>query len=257
MNHVDLLWHEFRFGLLGVRRSPFALMLGFLFPFAFLLIFNVVGDASGRPALELDRSEFTVAAVSVFAIATSAYFNMSLGVVNAREKGLLRRVRAMSAAPGTHLVARGLVVAAVTSVSLALMTFLSIVVFGLPVDALLPARLLLLVVIATFAAAALGVAVSSLAAGIEAGMVIYSASLFPVLFLSGVFFPLGDGFPAVLDTVVKLLPFYWMAELARWTFQPAYIGSGWQLAVVVLVGWGLAASLVARWTVGWLPRSGR
>ena len=87
MSNLRALIHETKFGLLSVSRSAFALTLGFAFPFAFLVIFNLLGgDVSQQ-----EQAGLTAAAVAGFTITSAAYFNMPLGVVNSREKGLLRR----------------------------------------------------------------------------------------------------------------------------------------------------------------------
>lgn len=252
MSTLQALAHETRFGLISVTRSAFALTLGFLFPFAFLVIFNVVGDDT----TQAEQAGLTAAAVAGFTITSGAYFNMPLGVVNSREKGLLRRVRAASPRPAAHLMSRIVVVLLLSAVSLTIMTGLSILLFGLEFDALLPLRLTLLIVLGTIAVAELGLALTRVAKSVEPAMVIFSASLFPLLFVSGVFFPLGDAFPAALLFVVKLLPFFWIAELARWVFWPDAVATSIPLGVAVLAIWTAFGSVVRRRFFSWLPAAG-
>lgn len=252
MSHIRTLIHEVRFGLLSVSRSAFALTLGFAFPFTFLVIFNVVGAETSRQ----EQAGLTAAAVAGFTITSAAYFNMPLGVVNSREKGLLRRVKAASPWPDAHLMSRIVVVLILTAVSLALMTGLSALLFGLEVDALLPLRLGLLILLGTVAVAELGLALTRAAKSVEPAMVIFSASLFPLLFISGIFFPLGDGFPSFMLFILKLLPFYWIAEVGRWVYWPDAVAASVPLGIGVLLAWTLIGSLVRRRVFSWLPAAG-
>lgn len=252
MSNLRALIHETKFGLLSVSRSAFALTLGFAFPFAFLVIFNLLGgDVSQQ-----EQAGLTAAAVAGFTITSAAYFNMPLGVVNSREKGLLRRVRAASPRPDAHLMSRVVVVLLLSAVSLALMTALSALLFGLEIDGFLPARLALLILLGTVAVSELGLALTRAAKSVEPAMVIFSASLFPLLFISGVFFPLGDEFPGFLLFIVKVLPFYWIAELGRWVYWPDAVAASIPVGIAVLLTWTIAGTILRRRIFSWLPAAG-
>ena len=101
---------------------------------------------------------------------------------------------------------------------------------------------------------ALGVAITSVIPNSDAAPAIVNFTILPLLFISNVFIPLGNGAPAWLDIVSKVFPIRHFAD--------ALIGSFFQLSgsglqtndLLVLGAWGVAGLLVSIRFFGWEPR---
>lgn len=120
--------------------------------------------------------------------------------------------------------------------------------FGVPLPAHWAAVLLTLV-LGAMCFCALGVAVASLISNSEAASAVVQFVQFPLLFISGNYFPIHS---AVLHTVAGLLPMQPFDEALLGSFAQ-HTGFRWpQLGV--LLAWGLAAVVVAVRRFRWDPR---
>jgi ABC-2 type transport system permease protein len=92
---------------------------------------------------------------------------------------------------------------------------------------------------------ALGLAATALVANAESAPAVLNILVFPLLFVSGIFFPL-DNAPTWLTTFAKIFPIYHVAAALQDDFNPATAGAGFRwadLAVVAL--WGAAGAVLA------------
>ncbi|HEY2666927.1 MAG TPA: ABC transporter permease, partial [Actinomycetota bacterium] len=108
---------------------------------------------------------------------------------------------------------------------------------------------------ATFAA--LGMAVSCLVPNSDAAPAIANIVALPMVFISGVFFPL-QGAPAWLVKIADFLPLIHLVRAFIATFDPFTRGSGFaphELLPVAL--WGIAATVFAARRFRWEPAPGR
>lgn len=251
-NWLRLLLHDMRYGLRSAPRTPFPVVMSLLLPLFFNVMFNLLqGDdvVAGIPGVN-----FTTATIIVFVVTTSGYFNMAIGMTVAREKGVLKRIRQTPMPKALHLMSRIAVSTVMSAVSVVLMIAVSVVVFGLQLRPMALVGLLIVFVVSSFTSAVLGMAVSRLIPTVEAGVVVGTATLFPLLFVSGVFFPI-DGMPGPLQAAIDLLPFAPMAELVRSVFDPARGGLAIDLVSLgVIAAWGAVGLLLTLRTMKWEPR---
>jgi ABC-2 type transport system permease protein len=92
---------------------------------------------------------------------------------------------------------------------------------------------------------ALGLAVSGLCPNADAAPAIVNFSIFPLLFVSGIFFPLDDA-PAWLTTVAGLFPMQRLADGLQYAFDPRTTGLGFNGGDLwTLLAWTVAGSLLA------------
>jgi ABC-2 type transport system permease protein len=132
-----------------------------------------------------------------------------------------------------------------------------------------PTGLPLLQLIVTFLVgslsfAALGLAVTAVVPNADAAPPIVNAIVLPLLFLSGIFIPIGDNAPQWIKTVGAIFPVKHFADAMRagylgnvvaqsplGTFHPFVFD--WN-DILVLAAWGLAGLILAARYFSWEPR---
>lgn len=249
---VRLLVHDMKYGLTSASRTPFALMIALLFPLFFNVLFNLL--QSGESIGGLAAVQVTTAGIIVFVITAAGYFNMATGIVIAREKSVLKRIRQTPVPKTLHMLARIGVSLTITTLSVIIMVAVSLVAFGLELRPLAIPALLLAVLLGSFTSCALGLAVTRLIPSVEAALIVATATLFPLLFVSGVFFPI-DGMPAALQTVVDYLPFAPMIEAVRAPMDTTLTGMAFDLPNLAIIAvWGAIGLLAALKTMPWEPQ---
>ena len=81
---------------------------------------------------------------------------------------------------------------------------------------------------------------------------IVNATILPLLFLSGVFIPIGDNAPAWITWVARIFPVKHFAD----GIQAGFLGTVFHWSDVLVVGlWGLGALLVTLRFFSWEPRN--
>ena len=95
------------------------------------------------------------------------------------------------------------------------------------------------------ASGALGLAISGLCPNADAAPAIVNFSIFPLLFASGIFFPLDDA-PELLTTLAKLFPMQHLADGLQYAFDPRTAGLGFNGGDLWgLLAWTVACTLLA------------
>jgi ABC-2 type transport system permease protein len=202
-------------------REPMGFVGALVMP---LLVFIVLGRAFGvaKPvtAPEVDIP-FNAAILAAVLIAISAVQSLVAIISIYREGGILKRLRSTPLSPVTIMGAQVAVKLVFTVISLALLMLagrrlfpgvLSVNVFSFTVAVLL----------GTFSILSLGFVIASLVPTARFAQVISAAVLYPMLALSGLFFPV-DRFPRALRAVAYLLPTTHAVAL----LQGVWDGSGW------------------------------
>jgi ABC-2 type transport system permease protein len=112
----------------------------------------------------------------------------------------------------------------------------------------------MLVMLAVGAAAfsALGFAITSVIPNADAALPIVNAVILPLLFLSGIFIPLGNNPPAWMVWVGRVFPLkHFLSGM-----QASFLGSPFDwIDVVVVAAWGIAGLLFAIRFSRWEPRA--
>ena len=189
-----------------------------------LLVFVVLGRAfgAGRPvaASEVDIP-FNAAILAAVLIAISAVQSLVAIISIYREGGILKRLRATPLSPVTIMGAQVAVKLAFTSISLALLVLagrrlfpgvMRVSVFSFTAAVLL----------GTFSILSLGFVLASLVPTARFAQPISAAVLYPMLFLSGLFFPVAR-LPQALEGIAYLLPTTHAVAL----LEGVWDGSGW------------------------------
>ena len=218
-----------------------------------VLMYVVLGRMLGRlsPRSTLASNEFVRSGVPVFAailIAISAVLSLVTIVSIYREGGILKRLRATPLRPATILAAHVLVKLLLTAVSLALMILAGKRYFPAHGDVRVVAFALALL-ITTWSILSIGFVIASIVPTARFAQPIGALILYPMVALSGLFFPI-DALPPSLRTVSRLLPFTYAVSLLQgiWNGDPwsAHVTDVLALVVVFVVCVAIS-SRVFRW----------
>jgi ABC-2 type transport system permease protein len=237
-------------------RNPASAFFTFAFPLMFLVIFTTLlgegeGTVEGIP-FEINVANIYVPAMAAFSVITACYTNIGISVCFQRDAGILKRTRGTPIPAWAYLTGRVL-----HAVIVAVILVVIVAAFGaLFYDADIPEgadlfRFLVALMVGAATFAALGLAVTAICPNADASPAIVNATELPVLFLSGVFIPLGDD-PAVwIEVVSNVFPVRYFVE----SMNAAFLGAPFQWGDVLFVaGWGLAGLILAARFFSWEPR---
>ncbi len=156
--------------------------------------------------------EFFVPGIVAMAIMTSALSNVLNINAELRQKGILQKLSTTPITRADWLAASILYQLILAVLSTAAILIVSYLMFGvrLHVGPLLP--LIVIVEVITFVG--IGTLLAPLAKEAESASAVANAFLFPMMFLSGTFFPV-EMMPAFLGSLARLLPLYYVNEALR------------------------------------------
>jgi ABC-2 type transport system permease protein len=223
-------------------RTPRALGAGVAVPALLLLLSNP--GHTGVTASHL-------AGLAVLGVTVTAFITHGIGLVAAREAGVLKRWRAAPVPPWCYFAGRTCATVLVATLAAAATVAIGVARYGTRLDAATAVGLLAAVGLGALAWATLATALTGLIPSVEGASPILTLTYLPVILLSGVFgSPIGQ--PHWLTTLAGWLPAQPMIDAATRALQhpagpPVLPGHD----LVVLAGWtaaGLVASLMLfRW----------
>ena len=229
-----------------MTRTPRATFFTFVFPLILLVLLNSLGGGEvSVPGGKVPYSQYISPAIAIFALTAATYTFIIFGVATAREQGVFKRVRGTPLPMGVFLGSwvASTVLAALASV--ALMFVVAVPAFGVDIRSrLLPAAFVVLL-LGGLTFTALGFAVASFVRRADTAPVVANLTLFPLLFISGVFYSV-EGEPEWLLRIAQAFPLYHLVHAFTACFSPYTTGSGfvardlWSLAA-----WGAVATFVA------------
>jgi ABC-2 type transport system permease protein len=254
MRNVRLTLVQLRYVNLAYWRNPAAAFFTFVFPLMFLVIFTaLLGHGQvhlgGR---NVHQSTYYVASMGTFAVISATYTNLAVSLAFQRDNGVLKRTDGTPLPAGVFFAAR-VVHALLISILLVVIT----VAFGklayqadIPSGAAL-ARFAVILVVGAAGFSALGFAVTAIIPNVDAAAPIVNATILPLLFLSGVFIPIGDDSPHWILWVARVFPVRHFAQ----GMQAGFLGTAFSWTDVLVVGaWGAAGLLLAVRFFSWEPR---
>src|SRR6185312_927698 len=187
--------------------------------------------------------DFLVPGILAMALMQLGLFGTATPLVTLRQEQVLRRLGA-TPLPRWHLLASQILMRlTIALVQTGLILALSVWVFKVQIQGNILA-LIGLVILGAVVFISLGYLVAAISKTVDAANGITSAVNFPMMFLSGIFFPLA-ALPVFLAPVVRALPLTYLGDALRQVLtggSPAF--SIW-LDVAVLAAWTLACSLLA------------
>jgi ABC-2 type transport system permease protein len=235
-------------------RNPASAFFTFAFPLMFLVIFTALlghGHIVVNGSI-VDESTYYVAAMASFAVITACYTNIGISVTFQRDSGILKRIGGSPMPAPVYLTAR-VIHAMLISIVLVIIT----AAFGkVAYSAAVPSgptllRFIVMLVVGSATFCALGLAVTVAIPNAEAAPAIVNATILPLLFLSGIFIPLGDNAPAWIKFIAAVFPVKHFAD----GMQAGFLGTPFHwYNVLIVAAWGVGGLLVAARFFSWEPR---
>ena len=215
-----------------------------------VVVFIVLGRALGvaKPVTTPADIPFNPAILAAILIAISAVQSLVAIISIYREGGILKRLRATPLSPVTIMGAQVAVKLVFTVVSLTLLMLAGRRLFPgvMSVNALSFAAT---VVLGTFGILSLGFVLASIVPTARFAQPIGAAVLYPMLGLSGLFFPV-DRLPRGLEAIAYLLPTTHAVALLNGVWDGSGWGAHWVNAaalVVLFVAYSALSTKVFRW----------
>jgi ABC-2 type transport system permease protein len=242
---LKMTWMEAKLFL----REPVGVFFTLVFPLMFLFLFGSISGNEPAPMFGGQRMiDTAIPTLTAMIIGTTGLMSTTITMATYRENGILRRLRTTPVSPLVVLAAQVIVVFAMTCLGMLLLIAAGILVYDVRFEGDAFS------VLAGFALSSLSFfGIGFVLAGLmptsrtaqTAGMVL----LYPMVFLSGAFFPV-ELLPAVAQKVSAFMPLTYVVNLLRglWTGQP---WSGHLLDVAVLAGMLLLGIGVSVKTFRW------
>ncbi|HEX6230358.1 MAG TPA: ABC transporter permease [Actinomycetota bacterium] len=255
MTGLGLVVRQARFTNRAFWRNPASAFFTFAFPLMFLVIFTVV---IGRGTVvvagaRIDQARYYVAAMAGFSVVTACFTNVAMSVTYQREAGILKRTRGTPLPGWAFLSGRVLHATFVAALLVVITGAFGAALYGAAVPSGAPlARFALTVVVGALAFSALGLATTALVPNADAAPAIVNAIVLPLLFISGIFFPVDDA-PGWFLAIGSFFPVRPFADAMRASFYGAPFAFEWS-DVLVLALWGLAGLALATRFFTWEPR---
>jgi ABC-2 type transport system permease protein len=256
MNATALTLSQVRYVNKAYWRNPAAAFFAFVYPLMFLVIFTSIFRNSDVQfgARTVNEATFYVPSMAALAVITVCFNNIAVAITFQRDSGVLKRINGTSLPSASFFGARILHAVLVSALLVAITAAFGRAFYSadIPTGATL-ARMLIMLVVGAAAFCALGLAISSVIPNADASLPIVNAVILPLLFLSGVFIPLGNNPPAWMAWVGRVFPVkHFLAGM-----QAGFLGSPFHWTdVLVVAAWGLAGLLFAIRYFGWEPRTG-
>jgi ABC-2 type transport system permease protein len=235
-------------------RNPASAFFTFAFPLMFLVIFTSLlgSDTVTLGGMLVKQSTYYVAGMAAFSVITACYTNIAISVTFQRDAGILKRVRG-TPLPGWAYTAGRVIHAVIVGVLLVVICAAFGKVFyssGLPSGSTL-LKFLVMLIVGSAAFAALALALTAVIPNADASPAVVNATILPLLFLSGIFIPLGDKAPTWLKWIARIFPVKHFAD----GMGAGFIGLPFKWSdVLVVAGWGVAGMVLAARFFSWEPR---
>ena len=246
MTPVGIVVRQFRFEQKAFWRNPAGAVFTFAFPLLFLVIFSTLNSEQRIEARGgISFVTFFVPGIVAFGLISACYTNLALRMTVSRDLGILKRVRGTPVPTWAYLAGQVASSVVVTLVLIVLTIGLGVVAFDVEFRATTTPGLLATLVLGATCFCALGLAVSGLCPNADAAPAIVNFSLFPLVFVSGIFFPLDDA-PGWLTSLAGLFPVQPLADGLQYAFDPRTTGLGFNGGDLrSLLLWTAAGSVLA------------
>jgi ABC-2 type transport system permease protein len=194
-------------------------------------------------SLDIDDIDFFVPGILAMSLMNSGVIGLSTAFVTYREKGILRRIKVTPFSLTSFILARIVTTLIIAVIQAVVLIGLGVLIYDLTLRGN-PLLILLAIMVGGLAFLAIGFALSGIARNTETAASYANLVTFPMLFLSGTFFPI-DSLPVWLQGLTRILPLRYLIDALR---EPMMRGKGigevW-LDLLVLLGVFAVAMAVA------------
>jgi ABC-2 type transport system permease protein len=254
MNAISLTLFQLRYVNKAFWRNPTSVFFTFAFPLMFLVIFTAL-LGSGTVQLggrAVHQSTYYVAEMAAYAVISACYTNIATSLTFQRDRGVLKRTAGTPLPSAAYLLARVLHALLMSVLLVAITVLFGRVVYqaDIPTGIAL-VKFFVMLVVGAAAFCALGFAVTAVIPNADAAAPIVNATILPLLFLSGVFIPLGDDAPAWITWIGRIFPVRHFAA----GMQAGFLETTFHWTdVLAVAAWGIGGMLLAVRFFSWEPR---
>jgi len=229
-------------------RQPAGLIVGIGISVGLLVIFGEVSvfQQSSARLGGLSAFDVYIPILIAFAIAIIAFTYLPGPLVSYREQGILRRLSTTPVPASWVLAAQLVVQACLMLISVLVLLIVSIVFFGVNTPKS-PGGLILAVVLSIAALFAIGLAIAAVARTPGAARGIMAAVLYPLLFFSGLYYPV-QLLPGVLQDISHYTPLGAAVQAMQASMN---VGFPSVTPLLVLVAYALVFGFVAKRFFRW------
>ncbi len=232
-------------------RNPAAAGFSFVFPILIMVIFaSTSGNNKIRQLGNISYTQYYIPSIVAFGIMGVTFTNLAISVSFKREAGTLKRMRSAPLPPWIYL--GGLIG---NSVVVGVLLTALVIAFGIGVYGVSfpgnSAALILTLMVGAACFCALGLAVTTIIPNADAAPAIVNLVFFPLLFISGTFFPIDSA--SGLAKVASVFPVRHFITGTFAAFDPHARSSLRGTDLLVMAAWGAAGLIVANRRFKWEP----
>lgn len=247
---LALVAHQIRYEQLTFWRNRQGAFFTFLFPVMIFVIFGALfGNHKSAFYGHISSLQYYAPVIAALSVIGACYSQLAIVLAERRQSGILKRVRATPLPAWAYFLGLLAHCVIISVIDVALIVGLSIG-YGVTLPGpgqWLPFLVALVVGVVCFCA--LGVGVASLVTNSEAAPAVVQVILFPLLFISGTYFPINAGFVNNIADIFPVRPFN-QALIGPFAYGTGFDGQ--HLAVVAV--WGAIGSFIAVRRFRWDPR---
>ena len=222
-------------------------MAGLVLPGALLAL-----ERGSAQHITMAQAAPKIAGLVAFSAAAIALFTHALGLVVAREDGVLRRWHASPLPAWAYFAGRIAATMAVTAAAGLILLLVAVGMTGVHLTAHAVASLIVVDMVAALALAAAGTAITAIIPTTQSAQPVLMLTYIPLIVLGGAFGAI-TSLPHWVNTAMTYLPVQPAIDAASRTLQQS---SGAIMSVhdaAVLAGWVAGALLVSFWSFQWDP----
>jgi ABC-2 type transport system permease protein len=196
-------------------------------------------------SLDIDYIDFFVPGILAMSLMNSGVIGLSTSFVSFRERGILRRIKVTPFSLTSFILARIVTTLVIAVIQAVVLIGLGVLLYDLTLRGN-PLLILLAIMAGGLAFLAIGFALSGIARNTETAASYANLVTFPMLFLSGTFFPV-DALPTWLQGLTRILPLRYLIDALR---EPMMRGKGlgavWVDLLVLLGVFAVAMAIAVR-----------
>jgi ABC-2 type transport system permease protein len=270
MSGPGLALRQVRFTNKAFWRNPASAFFTFAFPLMFLVIFTSLLGSGNLPihGVSIKQSWYFVGAMGGFGVISACYTNIAITVTFQRDQGILKRLRGTPLPAWAYLFSRVVHSMIVAGILVVITLGFGRLVYGTPLPTGLPLlEYCVALVVGALSFSALALALTGVIPNADAAPPMVNASILPLLFLSGIFIPLGDDAPRWITIVGDIFPVKHFVDTLYGGFLGNFTASAsagplagthpfpfrWS-DVLVVAAWGVAGLVLAARSFSWEPR---
>ncbi|HEY6736330.1 MAG TPA: ABC transporter permease [Candidatus Saccharimonadia bacterium] len=200
--------------------------------------------ATGVKTKNLSYIDFLLPGMVGLSIMQLGIFSVAFGFISYKTTGMLRRLQATPVHPGNFLAAQGSTRLIMTVVQTIILVAIGMLMFNFHLSPVSWPAFLVLALLGSVVFMAFGFAIAGWAKDENQAAPVAQVIQFPMMFLSGTFFP-RDSFPPLLERLTGFLPLTYLADGLRHVANDG--ASLWAVRgdVLGLVVWGIVSAVIA------------